>query len=385
MLTFLVAHLNVSTVMKVALTHDHMIQNGGAERVLEVLQDMWPSAPTYTLLYDKKKMDSTFGHRDIRTSFLQSIPFSLKKYRWLLPFMPTATEQYNLSEFEVIVSSSSALSKGIIPPEFGLHICYCHTPPRYLWTDTYDYIQSMRAPRLAKLALPLLMNYLRMWDRASADRVDFFIANSETVRHRIKRFYGRDSVVIHPPVSIEKFKISKEPKRYFLIGGRLVPYKRYDIVIEAFNKLGRPLKIFGDGPQMKELQKLAKPNIEFLGRVSDEKRSELFENAIGFIHPQEEDFGITPVESMAAGTPVIAYAKGGATETVIDGKTGILFDKQCWEEIADTVFHFDAHAFDPVEIRKHAEQFSVQNFRKKILDFTKDKWRHHRRNVLNRI
>jgi len=371
--------------MKVALTHDHMMQNGGAERVLEAMQALWPTAPTYTLLYDKEKMNTLFGHRDIRTSFLQNIPFALKKYRWLLPLMPTATESYSLSEFDVIVSSSSALSKGIVPPEHGLHICYCHTPPRYLRTHTNEYLRGLNVPRIAKSLLPFMMTYLRIWDNASADRVDYFIANSETVRHRIRRYYGRDSVVIHPPVDTDTFTISEEPKRYYLIGGRLVSYKRYDIVIEAFNKLGKPLKIFGTGPQEKELKKMAKSNIEFLGRVSDQKRSELFSNAIAFIHPQEEDFGITPVESMAAGRPVIAYNRGGASETVIDGKTGILFDEQSWVEIADTVLHFDEHKFDPSIIKEYAEQYSVKEFRKKMDQFVSEKWRKHKREVLHRL
>ncbi|RMD51742.1 glycosyltransferase family 4 protein, partial [Candidatus Parcubacteria bacterium] len=191
--------------MKIALIHDHLTQNGGAEKVLEALQDIWPEAPTFTLLYDKKIMSDVFGHRDIRTSFLQNLPFSLRFPRWLLPLMPVATERYNLKDFDVIISSSSAFSKGVITGNDSLHICYCHTPTRYLWSDTHDYIENLKAPSWVKSGLSPLLSYLRTWDRLAADRVDHFIANSETVRRRIKKYYRQESTVIHPPVETEKF------------------------------------------------------------------------------------------------------------------------------------------------------------------------------------
>lgn len=368
--------------MKVALIHDHLTQNGGAERVLEALQAIWPEAPTFTLLYDEDVMGQTFGHRDIRPSFLQKLPFSIKKSRWYLPLMPTATESYDLSGFDVIISSSSAFSKGIIPPADAIHICYCHTPTRYLWSDTHDYVQNLNVPGAVKNLLPVLLSKLRLWDKSSADRVDDFIANSETVKRRIKKYYAKESDVIHPPVDTEKFTISNDAKNYFLIGGRLVTYKRYDIVIDAFNKTGLPLKVFGSGPIEKELRKKASDNIEFLGRVSDEERARLFSNAKAFIHPQEEDFGITPVESMAAGRPVIAYRRGGAIETVIDGETGVFFDEQSAEEIADTTLNFDQTKFDPEKIKKHAEDFSLKVFRKNIHSYVTKKWEEHKREVL---
>lgn len=368
--------------MRVAFVHDHLIQNGGAERVLEVLQDIWPQAPTFTLLYDKKVMHDVFGHRDIRTSFLQKLPLSLRFPRWTLPLMPTATESYDLSEFDVIISSSSAFSKGIIAPNNALHICYCHTPTRYLWSDTHSYVDELKAPKFVKNLLPPILTYLRTWDRLSADRVDFFIANSETVRRRIKKYYTHDSDVIHPPVEIEKFSISNAPKEYYLIGGRLVSYKRYDLAIDAFTKLGLPLKVFGSGPIEKDLQKRAGVNIKFFGRVSDLERTHLFENAIAFLHPQEEDFGITAVESMAAGRPVIAYRKGGALETVIDGVTGILFNDQHWEDIADTVINFDHTKFNPEIIREHAKKFAIARFRQEISEFVEKKWQIQQRDVL---
>lgn len=371
--------------MKVALVHDHLTQSGGAERVLEAMQDIWPNAPTYTLLYDKSVMESVFGHRDIRPSFLQSIPGALKRSRWLLPLMPTATESHNLSNYDVIVSSSSAFSKGIIPPNDAIHICYCHTPTRYLWSDTHSYVEELNAPGPIKKLLPPLLSHLRNWDRLAADRVDYFVANSETVRRRIQKYYRRDSDVIHPPVDIDQFSVTDTPKEYYLIGGRLVPYKRYDLVIDAFTKLGLPLKVFGSGPIENALRARAGKNIEFLGRVSDTERARLFQDAIAFLHPQEEDFGITPVESMAAGRPVIAYRKGGATETVIDRKTGVFFDKQSWEEIANIILHFDHTKFDPMSVREHAKQYSTQIYHQRMRDYVQEKWEEHKRKVLGNV
>lgn len=353
------------------------MQKGGAERVLEVLQSLWPGAPTFTLLYDQRQMSDTFGHRDIRTSFLQNLPFGLKKYRWYLPLMPTATESYNLSEFDVVISSSSAFSKGVITPANAIHLCYCHTPTRYLWSDAVSYLEELSAPRPIKALLPSLLSRLRTWDRLAANRVDHFIANSETVRRRIKKYYDRDSEVVYPPVDTEKFSIVDGPKDYFLIGGRLVAYKRYDLVVDAFTKLGLPLKIFGTGPAEASLRARAGKNITFLGRVSDEERVRLFENATAFVHPHEEDFGITAVEAMAAGRPVIAYRRGGALETVIDGVTGVLFDEQSWEELAHTVLQFDHTAFDSRVIKTHADQFSVANFRKRMYAQATQAWHNH--------
>lgn len=369
--------------MKVALVHDHLNQNGGAERVLEALQSIWPNAPTFTLIYDQKIMSSHFAHKDIRTSFLQKIPFAKKKLRWLLPLMPIATESYDLSDFDIVISSSSAFAKGILPPPYGLHFCYCHTPTRYLWTDAHSYVDDLKTSRIIKKILPIFQTFLRIWDISSLDRVDHFIANSETVKYRIKRYYNRDSIVINPPVDIDKFKISNEPKRYFLAGGRLVSYKKFDLIVEAFNKTGRPLKIFGSGPMERELRAMAKDNIEFLGRVSDEKRTELFQDCIAFLHPQEEDFGITPIEAMAAGRPVIAYRRGGAIETVLDGKTGVFFDRQNIAELCTIILQFNHEDFDPKAIRQHAETYSTAIFRKNISKLVNEKWLEHKRKALS--
>lgn len=371
--------------MKVALVHDHLIQNGGAERVLSALQAMWPEAPTYTLAYDKRHMAPEFGHRDIRTSFLQRLPGGLRRLRWYLPLMPTATESYDLSHYDVVISSSSAFAKGVITSPRSVHICYCHTPTRYLWEDTLSYLGELRAPGFAKLLLPIFLNSLRTWDRLAAERVDKFIANSKTVQRRIAKYYRRDSTVITPPVDTERFAISSNQKTYYLVGGRLVDYKRYDIVVDAFTKLGIALKVFGSGPAEKELRRRAGPNVEFLGRVSDDERARLFADAIAFLHPHEEDFGITAIESMAAGRPVIAYRRGGATETVEDGVTGVFFDEQSWEELANTVLHFNHTQFSPEKIRTHAKRFSTAHFRTSMKQFVEKAWEEHRRNILGTI
>lgn len=371
--------------MRVALIHDHLTQYGGAERVLEALQAIWPDAPTYTLRYDPETMGQAFGHKVIRTSFLARLPFAKRAFRWFLPLMPMATESYDLSSFDVIISNSSAFSKGVITSPETLHICYCHTPTRYLWSDSDSYVEELRAPGFVKALLPYVLHKLRVWDQLAAHRVDKFVANSETVQRRIGKYYRRDSEVIYPPVDIERFAISNDPKSYFLTGGRLVAYKRFDIVVDAFTKIGKPLKIFGTGPELADLKRRAGKNIEFVGRVSDDERARLFANAIAFINPQEEDFGITPVESMASGRPVIAYRRGGALETVIDGVTGVLFDEQSWEELADTVLHFSDAQFDPQKIRAHAEQFSTRVFRKKIYELVHGLWRKHEKDTLGSV
>lgn len=361
--------------MKIALVHDHLMQDGGAEKVLRALQDVFPGVPTFTLLYDPDRVDPAFRSQDIRTSFLQKVPLLTRKYQWMLPFMPAATEAHDLSAFDVVISSSSAFAKGVITRPGAVHICYCHTPTRYLWSDTHSYVQELKAPRILKLGLPMLLNKLRVWDRLSADRVDRFIANSATVAGRIRKYYDRGSDVIHPPVETEKFSVADGPGKYFLAGGRLVSYKRFDLIIQAFNRTGLPLVIFGDGPLYDEYRAMARPNVSFAGKVSDEKKAELYRGAIAFIHPQEEDFGITALESMASGRPVIAYRKGGALETVVEGVTGEFFDDQEWEDLATAVIRFDATRYDPQAIRRHAEAFDVATFKRRVAAYVSEAWR----------
>ena len=363
--------------MKTALIHDHLAQDGGAEKVLQVFAEMFKEAPIFTLLYEKKHVNKYFTNRKIETSVIQKLPGGIKHYQWYLTLMPLATEFFDLRAYDLVISDTSAFAKGVITSPESLHICYCHTPTRYLWSDTHQYINELKYNKWFKKIISLALSRLRTWDYAAAARVDFFIANSKTVKQRITKYYRRDSVVIYPPVETHKFKIksnfSERTEKYFLIGCRLAPYKRVDIVVETFKSLGDDykLKIFGDGVDLKRLEKIADgaTNIEFLGRVSDEEKAELYAGAEAFINPQEEDFGITVVESMAAGRPVIAYRKGGATETVIENETGIFFNEQNVAAISEAIRKFYTLNFNSERIKDYAEKFSVVNFQNKIRAF----------------
>ncbi|MDO8490008.1 MAG: glycosyltransferase [bacterium] len=360
--------------MRVALVHDHLTQDGGAERVLAVLQELFPRAPIYTLVYDKSKMRTVFQPERVRTSFLQKVPFVHQKFEWLFPFMPLATESYDLSEFDMVLSSSSAFSKGVITKSTTLHLCYCHTPTRYLWSDTHSYVKELLVPQFMKRIVPLFLNPIRQWDRLVADRVDSFIANSKTVQERIKKYYRRNSDVIYPPVEVDQFFPGEGSGTYYLAGGRLVSYKRFDIVVEAFNRIGLPLKIFGSGPEFHRLSKRAKKNIVFLGHVSDAMRSELYRGCIAYINPQEEDFGITVIEAAASGRPVIALAAGGALETVIENVTGTFFYDQDAPALIDAILRLKPEQFNPQHIREHAVRYSSNRFKKEIGDYISKKW-----------
>lgn len=360
--------------MKIALVHDYLIQDGGAEKVLKAFQEIWPQAPTYVLLHDREKSNPVFLNKDIRTSFLQKMPAGLEKYQWYLPLMPLATEQHNLEDYDVVLSSSSSFSKGVITNPETLHICYCHTPTRFLWSDMHQYIEDLNYNRLIKKVIPVVLKNLRQWDMMAAHRVDTFIANSATVQDRIEKYYRRKSNIIYPPVETKKF-VTKEPKDYFLIGGRLVGYKRYDIAVTAFNKLGMPLKIFGTGPALPRLKKMAKANIEFLGKVSDDELRDLYAQCQAFIHPQIEDFGITAIEAMASGRPVIAYGAGGARETVVPGQTGEFMDEQSWEELGNQIIRFEKDKYNSETVKQYAHQFDEDRFKAQIKDFVDLKWR----------
>ena len=355
--------------MKVALVHDHLAQDGGAERVLAIFHKIYPDAPIFVLVYDSKRANKVFQKAKIETSFIQKMPWGLKRYQWYLPLMPLAVEKYNLFDYDLVISSSSAFAKGIITKPDSVHICYCHTPTRFLWSDTHSYTEELKYNKVIKKFIPSSLHKIRLWDRLASDRVDKFIANSQNIAGKIRKYYRRESEVIYAPVDIDKFQIASKIDSYFLTGGRLVAYKRFDLTIEVFNRLGWPLKIFGSGPEMKSLKKKARPNIEFLGRVSDKNLANLYARAKAFIFPQEEDFGITALESMASGRPVIAYGRGGALETVIPGKTGILFFKQTFDHLAEAVRKFNEHDFNPREIREYAAQFDIKIFENKIRDF----------------
>ncbi len=356
--------------MKVALIHDHLVQDGGAERVLKALKEIFPEAPIFTLVFDPKNTNRFFYSQDIRTSFLQKFPLGVRCYQWWLPIMPAAIESYDLTDYDLVISSASAFAKGVITKPGSRHLCYCYTPTRFLWIDTHSYIKELKVNPIFKIFLPLTLHRLRGWDRLAADRVDFFATSSATVRERIKKYYHRPSEVVYPPVDVDNFWISSAPKKYYLAGSRLVPYKKIDLVIQAFGRLGIPLKVFGVGPEMARLKKLAanSSKIEFLGKVSEEEKCRLYAEAIAYLHPQEEDFGITAIEAMAAGRPVIAYQAGGALETVIPGRTGEFFENQWWEEIADKVIRFRPEDYSSEEIKRWAENFRPEIFKNQIIN-----------------
>jgi len=362
--------------MKVALVHDHLAQDGGAEKVLRALAKMFPEAPIYTLLYEKENIKKYYPGRHIEASIIQKLPGGVKFYQWYMPFMPMAVEFFDLGSFDLVISDASAFAKGVITSPKALHICYCHTPTRYIWDYTHQYINELKYNKFIKKIISMVLNYVRIWDRQAADRVDKFIANSETVKKRIKKYYRRDSRVIYPPVEIDNFFISPKPEDYFLIGGRLAVYKRVDIVISAFKTLGLPLKIFGDGADLKRLKKIAAgvSTIEFLGRVDERQKAELYSRSQAFLNPQIEDFGITVVEAMASGRPVIAYNEGGAKETVVAGKTGIFFNAQTPEAVVAAVEEFKKMSWKAEEIREQAKRFSEEIFFNNIKNFIKEEW-----------
>jgi glycosyltransferase involved in cell wall biosynthesis len=358
--------------MRVALVHDFLTQYGGAEKVLEAFCEIWPQAPIFTLFYDPQKMGGHFLNQDIRVSPIQNLPWGRKKYRWYLPLMPSAIERFNLSDFDLIISDCSAYSKGVLTKPGTLHISYLHTPTRYLWSDAYKYIDSLSgAEKIVSKFLAPILTRLRIWDQIASQRPDYLIANSQFVAQRIKHYYRRESTVIYPPVEFSQFKTARKIKDYYLVISRFRPYKKVDLVIKAFNELRMPLKIIGTGED-KLLKKIAGPNIEFLGFVSESEKAQYLSQCQALIHPQEEDFGITPLEAMSSGRPVIAYQAGGAIETVIEGLTGKFFQEQTVSSLKEAVLKFKSEEFNSQKIRRHAQNFSQAQFKKKIKKFVEE-------------
>lgn len=362
--------------LKIAIVHDFLTYFGGAEQVLLSLHSLYPKAPIYTLLYDKGKMQKYFPNTKIRTSFLNKFPkFIRKRKKYLLLFMPTAAETFDLRDFDIVISSSSSFAKGIITKPKTTHVCYCHTPTRFLWDWYYNYLNENKIKGLKKILLVPLLHYMRMWDKSASERVDYFIANSQNTANKIKKFYGKESVVIYPPASINKFKIQNSqpkagllPSDYFLIVSRLSPYKKIDIAVEAFNKLGLPLVIIGDGQERYKLEKMAEKNIKFLGFQSEEELNRYYRDCYALIFPGEDDFGITPIEAMSFGKPVLAFRKGGTTETIIEGVTGEFFDDPIPEILADGIRRMknNYNNYNPEKIIENAEKFSERKYKENI-------------------
>ncbi|MCB8929087.1 MAG: glycosyltransferase [Ardenticatenaceae bacterium] len=351
--------------MKVALVHDWMNQIGGAEDVLEALVDLFPTAPIHTSLYAPDKMPAHWQTWDIRTNFIDKLPFSHRKQQLYFPLYPFSFEQHDLRGYDLVISNKSGFCHGVITGPDTVHICYCLTPTRYVWRY-HQYAEQEQLGRLTRTILPPFLTKLRQWDRLAADRVDHFVAISQEVRRRIAKVYRRESVIIYPPVDTARFVPGDEVEDYYLLVGRLVPYRRIDLLIEAFNKMKRPLRIAGSGRDRARLEAMAGPTIEFLGYVPDEELPSLLAKCRAFMFPGEEDFGIAPIQAMAAGRPVIAYAAGGALETVLPGVTGTLFAEQSVAAIIQAVEGFDTENVDPQRIRQHAEQYDVSHFKAQI-------------------
>jgi len=381
----------VSGSMKVALVHDWLTGMRGGEKCLEVLCELFPDATLYTLLHKRGSVSETISRMKIKTSFIQNLPFSSSHYQKYLPLFPTAIEQFNLTDFDLVISSSHCVTKGVITSPETCHICYCYTPMRYAWEMYYIYFSQNSVSPLIRWSIPFFMNYLRTWDEKSADRVDHFAAISENVRRRIKKHYRRDSEVIYPPVDTEYFDLSRKEGEYYLVASALVPYKRIDLAILAFNELNLPLLIIGEGSEKKKLMKIAKKNIKFMDWLAGSELKGYYEGCKALIFPGEEDFGIVPVEAQACGKPVIAFGKGGVTESVkgaypdqeiTSWHTGVFFYPQTKDALIEAVQYCNSVRFDPERIREHSLRFDKKNFKEKIKEFIEIKFEEHRKNLI---
>ncbi len=353
--------------MKVAIVHDFIFKLGGAERVVAELADMYPDAPIYTSLFDEEKCKAWFDPQRVISSDLQNLPLYLRRRpQYLLKKYPQAMESFDLSEFDLVISSSGAFSHGVITPPQTKHLCYCHSPMRYAWDYTHEYLEEKKLNIVKELMIRKAVHQVRQWDRAAADRPDQYLANSKHVAKRIRKYYQQESHVLYPPVDVDRFYPFQEPGDYFLIVSALTPFKKIDLAISAFNKMGKKLIVVGGGAEEQRLRALAGPTVTVTGRVTDEEVKNYLQGCRGLIFPGEEDFGITPVEAMAAGRPVIAYRKGGVTESVVDGITGVFFEEQTVQslEAALARFYELESSFDVDIIVERAQQFSRQQIRK---------------------
>ncbi len=362
-------------MLKTAIVHEWFVNYAGSEKVVESFTNIWRDADVFALVdfLDDKQREIILKGKHAKTSLIQKLPFAKKRHRNYLPLFPFAIERLDLSKYDLIISSSHSVTKGIKTKPDQLHISYCHSPMRYAWDNAELYLsQANMSGGLKGVLAKSVMNYLRKWDLKTASRPNFLIANSKFISGKIKRIYNRDSTVIYPPVDVKKFNCVKEKSDYYLTASRMVPYKRVDLIVEAFSTMkSKKLKVIGSGPELNKIKNLAASNIEFLGYKEDKELKDLMQHSKAFVFASEEDFGITVVEAMACGTPVIALGKGGTAETVINQKTGILFDSQTIESIKKAISEFEEkeNLFDPKIISNHAQQFSRDIFEKRILDF----------------
>jgi len=355
--------------MRVAIVHYWLVNFRGGERVVEALCEMFPQADLFTHVYVPERMSEKINEHRVITTFIARLPLAHRWYQNYLPLMPIALEQLDLRDYDLVISSESGPAKGVLTRPGTLHVCYCHTPMRYAWSMYRDYLEN--SGRAKRLVLPWVMHRLRQWDQLTANRVDFFMANSYNVARQVQKYYGRSALVVHPPVDVDRFAPAERPaggarrQPYFLCVGQLVRYKRFDIAIEAFNALGVRLFIIGEGEEERALRRIAGPTITFLGYQNKEWLGKYYTQCEAVIFPGEEDFGIVPLEAAASGRPVIAYGRGGALETVIPGETGILFDHQTPTSLIEAVNSYQQVPQRFVENRlvEHARKFSRERFK----------------------
>lgn len=352
--------------MRVAIVHYWLVNMRGGEKVLEALCELFPQADIFTHVYIPEAVSPVINRHKVFTSFIQKLPLSSRKYQSYLPLMPLALEQFDLREYDLVISSESGPAKGVLTRPDALHVCYCHTPMRYVWDMYHDY--RNHAGRLTRLIMPLVIHYLKLWDYSAAGRVDYFVANSRFVASRIEKHYRRSAQVVHPPVATVDFAVSTVHDDFYLVVGQLVRYKRVDIAVEAFNRLGKRLVVIGGGEALGEIRVAAGPHVQVLGRQPFSVIRDHLSRCRALIFPGTEDFGIVPVEAMACGKPVIAYRAGGALETVVDGSTGVFFNEQSVNSLCEAVSWFESHErdFDPELIARHARQFDRERFKQEM-------------------
>jgi glycosyltransferase involved in cell wall biosynthesis len=366
--------------MRKALVHDWYYVNGGAEKVVQSMNNIWPDFDHFALIdfLDDKDRNEIFtgNNKNTNTSFIQNLPTAKSNHRKFLQFFPNAIEQFDLREYDLILSSSASIAKGVITNQNQLHICYCHSPMRYAWDLYHQYLKDSNLRGIKGVYAKYILHKMRIWDIISSNRVDYFIANSNYIAKRIKKIYNRDSVVIYPPVDVNKFNLVNKKEDYYFTASRMVPYKKMELIIRAFNKMPeKKLLVSGDGPEFNKIKSIAGKNIELLGFVKSDKLSQYLEKAKAFVFAAEEDFGIIPVEAQACGTPVIAFGKGGVLETVIEHKTGVFFYKQEEESIINAVNKFETLNFDYKDIRENTMRFSKERFESEIKHFVLSKYK----------
>jgi len=366
--------------IKVAIVHEWFVDYSGSERVVEQLLCIFPDADLFSVIeFMPEHLKKHILYKPVTTTFIQKLPFAKKHYRNYLALMPTAIEQLDVSAYDLVLSSSHAVAKGILSHSSQLHICYCHSPIRYAWDLYHQYLRDSGLTKGFKGFIAKgILHYIRMWDFTTANRVDYFIANSNYISKRIKKIYNKKATVIYPPVDVDSFTFVPHKEDFYLTASRLVPYKKIDLIVEAFSlQLNKKLVVIGEGPDFDKIKLKATKNVTLLGYQPFEVLKSHLQRAKAFVFAAEEDFGIAPVEAQACGTPVIAYGKGGACETVIDGRTGILYNEQSVASLTEAILKFESMptAFDPFAVRENAERFSVKTFKRKISTFIENKLR----------